>query len=91
MVWLDVSEEAYPQLFFAENPTDRDYHLPDSIAEAEVYQTNIDAPPKKMVMEQLEEEGFVGLEAEDPIEPRGVIRCAVQYGIYGGSLLNYDA
>ena len=91
MVWLDVNEEAYPQLFFGESPADRDYHLPDAIAEATVTQTNIDAPAKTLPMDKHEEEGFVGLESEDPIEPRGVIRCAVQYGIYGGSLLSYDA
>lgn len=89
--WLDVNENNYPQLFFGEGLTDREYSLPETIAKAEVWQTDIDAPAKKLVMEELEEEGFYGLEGEHPIEPRGRLSTTVTYGIYHGSKLTYTS
>lgn len=89
--WLSISDEAYPRLHFGEGLADTEYHLPESIAAAELWQSAIDAPAKKLAVETVEEEGFIGLEGEDPIEPRGRVTSQVVYGIYHGSKLNYYA
>lgn len=89
--WLYVNEGAYPRLFFGESLADREYHLPESVQSAEVYQSAIDAPAKLLTMESLEEEGFFGLEGEDSIEPRGRLTTTIVYGSYHGSKLTYYA
>lgn len=89
--WLFVTEESHPRLFFGEGLADRDYHLPEAVAAAEVWQAAIDAPNKALKLEPLEEKGFVGLEGEDPIEPRGRLQTTVVYGSYHGSKLTYYA
>ncbi|MEN1678637.1 MAG: hypothetical protein AAGJ46_03535 [Planctomycetota bacterium] len=91
MPWIYVSDDAYPRLYFGESLAERDYHVPDAIAAAEVWQDGIDAPAKRLMMEGIEEEGYTGLEGEDRIEPRGVVRTKVVYGNYHGSLLTYYA
>ncbi|QDT70279.1 Kelch motif protein [Planctomycetes bacterium MalM25] len=89
--WLYVNDDAYPRLFFGEGLSDRDYHLPESVEGAEIHQSAIDAPAKLLTMEGLEEEGFFGLEGEDPIEPRGRLTTTIVYGSYHGSKLTYYA
>jgi N-acetylneuraminic acid mutarotase len=89
--WLSISDEAYPRMHFGESLADTEYHLPESIGAAELWQSAIDAPAKKLAVETVEEDGFIGLEGEDPIEPRGRVTSQVVYGIYHGSKLNYYA
>lgn len=89
--WIDTTDEAHVRVFFGEGLADRDYHLPESVAAAEVWQGGIDAPAKRVLLEPLQEEGFEGLESEDAYEPRGVFRAAVEYGVYHGSKLSYFA
>lgn len=89
--WIYVNDEAYPRLFFGEGLSDRDYHLPESVEGAEIRQSAIDAPAKLLPMELLEEEGFIGLEGEDSIEPRGRVTTTIVYGSYHGSKLTYYA
>lgn len=89
--WLYLTEEAYPRLFFGESLESKDYHLPETVSAAEVWQTGIDAPPKRLSMEPLEEDGFTGLEGEDPVEPRGRLQTEIVYGTYHGSKLTYYA
>ncbi|MEM9658220.1 MAG: hypothetical protein AAF961_07660, partial [Planctomycetota bacterium] len=89
--WLMVDDENRPRLFFGEGIVDREYHLPESIAEAEVWQTNIDAPAKPIEMEEHEEDGFYGLLAKSPIEARGRLQTSILYGVYHGSKLHYYA
>ncbi len=89
--WLYLTEDAYPRLFFGESLENQDYHLPDAVAAAEVWQTGIDAPPKALSMETLEDNDFMGLEGEDAIEPRGRLQTSVVYGSYHGSKLTYYA
>lgn len=91
MPWLSIDDDAHPRLHFGESVADREYHLPESIAGAELWQSAIDAPAKKLAMEPLEEEGFVGLAAEDGIEPRGRLTSEIVYGVYHGSKLTYCA
>ena len=87
--WIYTNDDSYPRLFFGEGLDDREYHLPEKVAAAEIWQTDIDAPNKALAMAEHEEEGFLGLEAEDPVEPRGRIRSKVVYGNYHGSKLTY--
>ncbi len=89
--WLSISDEAYPRMHFGEGLADTEYHLPESIGAAELWQSAIDAPAKKLAVETVEEDGFIGLEGEDPIEPRGRVTSQVVYGVYHGSKLNYYA
>ncbi|MEQ8848862.1 DUF1668 domain-containing protein [Botrimarina sp.] len=89
--WLYVTDDATPRLHFGEGLADRDYHLPEAIAAAQVWQDAIDAPAKRVAMEPLETDGFVGLEADEAIEPRGVLRAAITYGLYNGTKLVYSA
>lgn len=87
--WIITSEESHPRLFFGGDLSDRDYHVPEAVAEAEIWQTNIDAPAKQIEMASHEEEGFVGLESIDPIEPRGCLRSTIVYGNYHETKLTY--
>lgn len=89
--WLCVTEDSEPRLFFGESLGARDYHVPDAVAAAAVWQDAIDAPAKRLEMEPLEEEGFIGLEGDHAIEPRGVVRTTIDYGLYHGSHLVYSA
>ncbi len=89
--WLSIDDEAYPRLHFGESLANTNYHLPESIAAAEIWQSAIDAPAKQVAVEPVDKDGFIGLQAEDPIEPRGRVTSHVVYGIYHGSKLNYDA
>ncbi|TWT97730.1 N-acetylneuraminate epimerase [Botrimarina colliarenosi] len=87
--WLYVTEDSHPRLFFGESLSDREYHLPEAVSAAEVWQTGIDAPKKRLEMATIEEDGFVGLESEDPIEPRGRLQTTIEYGCYHGTKLLY--
>ncbi|TWT47526.1 hypothetical protein [Botrimarina hoheduenensis] len=89
--WLYVADDSEPRLFFGEGLDHREYHLPDAVAGAEVWQEAIDAPALRLEMEPLEEEGFLGLAASQQIEPRGFLRTTIDYGNYHGSRLIYDA
>jgi N-acetylneuraminic acid mutarotase len=89
--WLSIDDEAYPRLHFSEGLADTEYDLPESIAAAELWQSAIDAPAKQLAVEAVDEDGFIGLEGDEPIEPRGRVTSQVVYGIYHGSKLNYYA
>ncbi|MEO0531482.1 MAG: hypothetical protein AAF266_13040 [Planctomycetota bacterium] len=89
--WLYTTDDSEPRLFFGEGLDNKDYHLPDAVASAEVWQDAIDAPAKLLTMEPLEEEDFNGLESDSSVEPRGVIKTTIEYGNYHGSRLTYDA
>ncbi|MEM9185791.1 MAG: hypothetical protein AAGB00_04770 [Planctomycetota bacterium] len=89
--WLIVDGEHRPRLFFGEGLTDQDYHLPDTIAKAEVWHAGIDAPNRLIPVKPHEEEGFVGLRAESGIELRGCVQTEMTYGIYHGAKLCYYA
>ena len=89
--WIYVTDESYPRLYFNESLAERDYHLPETIAAAEVRQDAIDAPAKLLTMGELDDEGYVGLEGDSPIEPRGRVSTTVVYGNYHGSKLVYYA
>lgn len=89
--WLYTTEDCHPRLFFGEDLTDRDYKLPEAVAGAEVWQAAIDAPEKLIKLEAVEEEGFIGLQGIDPIEPRGRLQTSILYGVYHGAKLCYDS
>lgn len=89
--WLHITDDAIPRLHFGESLAERDYHLPDAVGEAEVWQDAIDAPAIRLEMSALEEEDFIGLESDEGIEPRGVVRTTIEYGLYHGSKLVYYA
>lgn len=89
--WIYVSEDGEPRVFFGEGLTDREYHLPEAVLGAKLWQTDIDAPSKQLEVEELEEEGFIGLQSSTFCEPRGRFRMTVDYGLYHGAKLSYVA
>lgn len=89
--WLHITEDATPRLHFGESLAERDYHLPAAVGAAEVWQDAIDAPAIRLEMSTVEEDEFIGLESDEGIEPRGVIRTTIDYGLYHGSKLVYHA
>lgn len=93
-VWVASQEsggQSYALLFFGEGPYDREYHLPDSIAEAKLQLVTPDGRTRDLETEVHQVDGFYGLRA--PVEATGdfAIQTVRRYGVYYGTLLTYTA
>lgn len=87
--WLVRTEDGKAAYFFGENPADRTYKLPGSIAKAEVMMWSLDGEPQKLVLKPVEEEEFVGLRSEQELSADTQFSSQVTFGIYHGSRLDY--
>ena len=86
--WL-YSVDGSARLYFGEGLADRDYHLPEAVANAEVWHLADGAESKQLAMVEHEEEGFTGLKSEGPIDSLGCVKTSIVYGSYHGSKLTY--
>lgn len=88
--WVAVDDEGHALLFFGEGLAERNYHLPESIAKAELvwHATQTD---QKLELVSVEEDAFIGLRSKSAIKPSGVLATNVVYGDYHGMQLIYYA
>jgi len=85
--WLTASKDGNADLFFGEDLSDRDYHMPDAIAAAKVMQ--FDGGASQVVkMKASEAEGFAGMVSVKPCTAAALL-CEATYGVHRGSRLNY--
>ncbi|MEO8270295.1 MAG: hypothetical protein ABI557_11290, partial [Aureliella sp.] len=87
--WLVRTEDGKAAYFFGENPADRTYKLPGSIAKAEVILWSQDAEPQKLKLKPVDEEKFVGLLSDQALPAEATCSSQVTFGIYHGSRLDY--
>jgi len=76
-------------LFFAESPLERDYRLPEVVANAKVVERRGDQKPSVLDLKKVEEDDFIGRRAEQPAPTDAALETTVQYGVYHGMLLDY--
>ena len=89
--WLAVDGDGRALVFFGESPDERNYHLPEALAEAKLFSRAGNGEPVEVATETLEADDFVGRRSNDPIAEDGVLELTAQYGIYHGMLLTYYA
>lgn len=87
--WLVRTEDGKAAYFFGENPANRTYKLPGSIAKAEVTLWSQDAEPQKLRLKPIDEEKFVGLLSEQELPADAMCSSQVTFGVYHGSRLDY--
>lgn len=93
-VWLDSQtsgDASHAIMFFGEGTYDRNYHMPEAIAKAEVSYQGEDGKKKQLDMMLREEDDFYGLKGEVPNGQNFLLETSCQYGVYHGSLLTYYA
>jgi N-acetylneuraminic acid mutarotase len=89
--WLATDDEGRVVLFFGESHHDRQYKLPDALANARVEVRRIGQRPLNVKMANVEEDGFVGRRSADALAKGSPLHAIVRYGIYNGMLLDYYA
>lgn len=89
--WLAVDGDGRALIFFGESPDERNYHLPEALAEAKLFSRAGNGEPAEVATETLEEDDFVGRRSNEPIAEDAVLELTAQYGIYHGMLLTYYA
>lgn len=87
--WLATDDQGRAILYFGESPLERNYKLPDAVAETKVLQLSGHGKPVVVDLKKVEEDDFVGRRAENPAQDGVVFESAVTYGIYHGMLLDY--
>src|SRR5690606_5065117 len=87
--WLVRTEDGKAAYFFGENVADRTYHLPDSIAKAEVQLLTNSDEPSKLQLIAVDEDSLVGLVSKDSIPADAQLCSQVTFGIYHGARLEY--
>lgn len=87
--WLATDDEGRAVLFFAESPLERDYRLPEAVADAKVQGVAGDHKPADIDLKKIKEDEFVGRRSDKPAPNEVALETAVQYGIYHGMLLDY--
>lgn len=88
--WLAVDKDSHAIMFFSEGVHERDYHLPESIAKAELILQASDSA-EKLAVASVEEDQFIGLRSKEAVKPNGLISTSVVYGDYHGMKLIYYA
>lgn len=87
--WLAVNDDGKAVYFFGENPADRTYKLPASIAKAKISMVNAKGKLKKVKFEAAESDNFLGLTSVGKVPASARLVSSVTYGIYRGARLNY--
>lgn len=87
--WLAISEDGNVQYFFGENPADRTYKLPGSIAKAEVELVTAKGTKEKLDLNAVETDDFVGRTSSKAIDTNSLLQSKATFGIYHGSRLDY--
>ncbi|QDU76337.1 hypothetical protein Pan97_33850 [Bremerella volcania] len=87
--WVIINEEGNVQYFFGENPADRTYKLPGSIAKSEVELVTAKGTKEKLELNAVEKDDFVGRTTSKPVDKASLLQSKVTFGIYHGSRLDY--
>ncbi len=85
--WLAMSSDGKAEYFFGEDPSDRDYHLPDTIASTKVWEFTAEGG-KPLAMQESDQKGYSGLLSKSPAKA-DALYAQTTYGVYRGSRLNY--
>lgn len=86
--WL-VVEDGKAIYFFGENPADRTYHLPETLAKAKIICQPASGEAKPVACEKVESDDLVGLVSSQAVAANSKLCSQATYGIYRGSRLNY--
>ncbi len=89
--WLSLDGDNHVIQYFGETVAQRDYKLPEKIANAEVYAIDSEGTAKMVSMESVEGDGFIGRKSKESVAFSQRIQSNVTYGIHGGSRLDYYA
>ncbi len=89
--WLTIEEDGHALMFFSESPAERDYHLPESVAEAKVMAVSAKSAASEVAWETLEKDKFVGRKSTATVPADATLSTNFTYGIYHGTLLSYYA
>ena len=89
--WIATDDEGHALLFFSEGPHQRDYHVPDAVAAAEVTAIDGKGKSQKVALGDVDEEGYVGRRSETAEFVDRTLSTNFKYGIYGDTLLSYYA
>lgn len=87
--WVTINEEGNVQYFFGENPADRTYKLPGSIAKSEIELVTAKGTKEKLELNAVETDDFVGRSTSKAIDKNALLQSKVTFGIYHGSQLDY--
>ena len=87
--WIAVNKDGKVVYFFGENPADRTYKLPDSIAKAKIRMMSSDGKARKVKTSQVEGDDFIGLVSNKKVASNATLSSQVTYGIFRDSRLNY--
>lgn len=87
--WLVIDQEDRARYFFGENPGDRTYKMPESIADAKVFSMVDARRTDELKLEKQESDDFIGLRSAGPVDPDATLTSTVNYGVYHGSNLKY--
>lgn len=95
-LWLksDAAENGKPQavLIFGESAADEAYHLPESLADTELFLRTLGGKREALKTEKVDNDDRIGLVAVLPnADLPEVIETAREYGVYGDFLLTYYA
>src|SRR5690606_2812794 len=89
--WLSTDDQGRVALFFGETPSERDYKLPEALAEAKVTAVDLEGKTSSVPVAKVDEEGFIGLRSDEKQAQSGIVVTECQYGNYHGTLLTYFA
>ena len=87
--WLVVEEDGTAVFFFGENPSDRTYKLPPSIANAVVNAPKTGGELSTIEMNAIDRDDFVGKRSAKPLTSDTYLSAKVTYGVYHGTRLDY--
>lgn len=89
--WVSADDQGRVTLYFGETPAERDYKLPEAIAEAKITLVDLGGQTSQVPVSKVDEEDFIGLRSEPKQAQSGIVATEVQYGNYHGMLLTYFA
>jgi hypothetical protein len=88
--WMAKDADGKAILFFGENPADRTYRLPPSIAATQIeMRTGDNETWTALPLSPIERDDLVGLISETALPSKAQARAAVTFGIYKGARLDY--
>ncbi|MEM8669115.1 MAG: hypothetical protein AAGG48_16450 [Planctomycetota bacterium] len=86
--WLAL-EDGKAVYFFGENPAERTYKLPPSIAKAEVRALAKKGKAQKLELSTVETDDFIGMTSNGSVDANTALVSKVTYGMFQGMALKY--
>jgi len=87
--WIAVNDQGNVQYFFGENPADRTYKLPGSLAKSQVELVTVTGSKEKLELDAVETDDFVGRSSSKAVDKQALLQSQATFGIYHGSRLDY--